>query len=165
MSERTAEWCRRNWFYPLLPIWLAAALGFRSTHPWTEQPALGEAVTLFDWCLFVPILYVVCYRAMPGRALLLRAFALVCGGLWIAGRIVPDHAELLLKEWGWLRAVGITVLTLVEGLAAVSVLRVAFGSAPSSAELERQGVPPLVARMILAEARFWRWVWAKLRGD
>lgn len=162
--NRIAGWGQHHWFFLLLPFWLVAALGFRATHPWSEQPALGEAATLFDWCVFVPALYVLCYRTMPRRALMLRTLALVCSGIRIAGKIVPAAAESVLTDLGWLRSAGITVLVLFEGLALVAMLRVIFGAAPNAAELERQGIPPLIARMMLAEARFWRWLWTRLRG-
>ena len=163
--DRAAIWSRQNWFYLLLPLWLTAALAFRATYPWADQAALGEAATVFDWCLFMPALYALCYRRLPRRALLLRTIGIACGGLWLAGRIVPDPAEMILKDWGWLRHAGIAVVALFEGLAMIAVLRILFGAAPDPAKLERQGVPPVIARAMLAEARFWRWVWARLRGQ
>ncbi|MBB5728930.1 hypothetical protein [Sphingomonas prati] len=162
--QRFVKASRDNWFYAILPVLFAAALNFRATHPWDDQPQFGEAVTLFDWCIFVPFIYVACYRNMPRRALAIRALAIACGGIWIAGKIVPDPAETILTQWSWLRGVGIAVLVLAESAALIAVLRIAFGSAPDATELERQGMPPLLARMILAEARLWRWVWDRLRG-
>lgn len=155
---------RRHWFYLALPLLLIAAIGFRATHPWREQPGLGEAVTLFDWCVFVPILYTVCYREMPGRALVLRALALVCGGIWLSGQIVPGYSHDILSRWGWLRNAGIAVLVVFEGMAAAAMLRVVFGAAPDPSLLARQGVPPLLVKFMLAEARFWRSIWSRLRG-
>ncbi|MCY7281618.1 MAG: hypothetical protein LH610_12140 [Sphingomonas bacterium] len=164
MMNKAARLAGRHWFYLLLPFWLVAALNFQTTFPWTERPALGEAAMLFDWALFMPFLFALCYRDMPRRALVLRTLALVCGGVWVAGRMVPDSAELILTQWGWLRGVGITVLVLFEGIALVAVLRVVFGAAPDPKELERQGIPPIIAKLMLAEARFWRWVWTRMRG-
>jgi hypothetical protein len=164
MRHEVAGLARHHWFYLSLPLLLSAALGFRASHPWSEQPALCEAVTLFDWCLFVPILYVLCYRDMPRRALVLRALALACGGIWIASRIVPDSAETILSEWGWLRGLGIAVLVIFEGLAGMAMLRVVFSAAPDLKVLERQGIPPLFVKLMLAEVRLWRWVWMRLRG-
>lgn len=51
-----AKVARSHWFYIALPVLLGASLGFRVTHPWADQPGFGEAATLFDWCLFVPLL-------------------------------------------------------------------------------------------------------------
>lgn len=162
--QKIARVARTHWFYVMLPVLLAAALNFRVTHPWADQPRFGEAATLFDWCLFVPLLYAVCYRKMPHRALAMRTLVLACGEIWIAGKIVPDPAETILAQWGWLRGIGIGVLVLAEGAALIAVLRVAFGPAPDAAELERQGMPPLLVKLMLAEARFWRWVWTRLQG-
>lgn len=155
---------RRHWFYLLLPFLLMAAWGFQASHPWQSRPRLGEAITLFDWCLVVPVLYAVCYRRSPGRALALRTLAMVCGGIWISSWIVPDRAERILEYWSWLRGAGLVVLAIFEGLAFIAVMRVVSGPDPDVKALERQGIPPLLVRLMLAEARFWRWLWARLRG-
>lgn len=159
-----AEAARTHWFYLVLPVLLGIAWSFHLTHPWSDQPRFGELTALFDWCLFVPFLYAICYRKMPKRAVAIRTVALMCGGLWIAGKIVPDSAETILAQWGWLRGVGLAMVALAEVAALITVLRIAFGSAPDPQELERQRMPPLVIKMILAEARFWRWVWSRLSG-
>ena len=162
--QKIARAARTHWFYVMLPVLLAAALNFHATHSWAVHPRFGEAATLFDWCLFVPFLYAISYRAMPWRALAMRTLALVCGGIWIAGKIVPDPAKTILEQWGWLRTVGMGALLLAEGAGLIAVLRVAFGSTPNPAELERQGMPPLLVKLMLAEARFWRGVWSRLQG-
>lgn len=162
--DRLAQFGRNHWFYLLLPIWLAAALAFRTTHDWAEQPAFGEATTLIDWCLFVPALYALCNRHMPRRALLLRTLAIACGGIWIAGKIVPDAAQFILQDLGWFRVIGMAVLVLFEAFAVVAILRVLFGATPDPRALERHGIPPLLVKLMLAEARFWRWVWTRLQG-
>lgn len=164
MRHGVARFARCHWFYLALPFLIIAALAFRASHPWSEQPSLGEATTLFDWCLFVPALYLICYRDMPRRTLVLRALALVCGGIWIASQIVPDSAETILSEGKWLRGVGLAVLIIFEGLTAIAMLRVVFSAVPDLKVLERQGLPPLLIKLMLAEARFWRWVWMGLRG-
>lgn len=154
----------RHWFYLLLPIWLAAAWQFRSSHPWITQPALGEAITLFDWCVFVPATFAICYRAMPRRALAIRILSLMCGGLWLSGRLVPADAQAILHDWGGIRWIGLALLVLLEVAATAAMLRVVFGATPDEAALHRQGIPPLVARLMIAEARFWRRLWAWLTG-
>ena len=164
MVDRIIGWSRQNWFYLLLPLWLAAALGSRTALPWTKQPQLAEAATLFDWCLFMPALFAFCYRDMPSRVLVIRTLAIACGGLWFAGKIVPYSAQTILHDYGWLREFGLGVLAIFEILAAGAVLRVLSGSAPDPSDLEKHGVPPLLISLILAEARFWRWIWGCLRG-
>jgi hypothetical protein len=155
---------RRHWFYVLLPVWFAAAFAFSAAHPWAAEPRLGEAITLFDWCVFVPLLFAVCYRDMPGRALLVRTVATFCGGVWIAGKVVPDNAQFVLQDWADIRWVGLAVVMLFEIAAIVTILRILFGTAPNASELERQGLPAIVVKLTLAEARFWKWVWQRLNG-
>lgn len=155
---------QRHWFYLLLPLLLAAAIGFRTTHPWAEQPGFGEAVTVLDWCIVLPLLFALCYGHLPWRVLALRTLAVACGGFWIAGQIVPAEAQGLLQDWRGLRWLGLGVLLAFEAAAVVAVLRIAFAATPDPQALQKHGIPPLVARLMLAEARFWRWVWAKLHG-
>ncbi len=154
----------RHWFYLVLPFLLTAALTFRASYPWQLDPKLGEAATIFDWCVFVPLTYAVCYRNMPRRALALRTVAMVCGGIWIAAKIVPDQTETILRQLGWVRGLGIAVLAIFEGMAFVAAMRILFGGEPNAVALERQGIPPLLVKLMLAEARFWRWVWSRLRS-
>ncbi len=155
---------RTHWFYTALPLLIVSTIGFRETHPWREQPLVGEAVLLFDWCVLVLALFLICYRDLPGRALALRCLALVCGGIWFVGLMVPDAAEAMLASLGWARLIGIALLGIVEGVAMVAVVRALFGKTPEVAALERSGIPPVVIRFMLAEVRFWRWLWARLTG-
>lgn len=155
---------QRHWFYLVLPLLFTTALTFRASYPWQLDPKLGEAATIFDWCVFVPLIYAVCYRNMPRSALALRTLAMVCGGIWIAAKIVPDQAETIMHELGWVRGLGIAVLTIFEGMAFVAAMRILFGDEPDAVALERQGIPPLLVKLMLAEARFWRWVWSRLRS-
>lgn len=164
MTQKALTVAQRHWFYLVLPLLFVTALTFRTSYPWQLDPKLGEAATIFDWCVFVPLIYAVCYRNMPRRALALRTLAVVCGGIWIAAKIVPDQAETILSELGWVRGLGIAVLAAFEGVAFVAVLRILFGSEPDAVALERQGIPPLLVKFMLAEARFWRWVWLRLRS-
>ena len=158
------ELASRHWFYLLLPVWLAASWSLRGSSMWNQQPRLGEAIVLFDWCIFMPVLFAICYRDMPHRALALRMLALFCGGIWLAGQIVPPEAQDLLGFGAGLRWVGLIVLVLFEAAAIMAMLRIVFGEAPSAAALERQGIPPVIARLMVLEARFWRWVWKRLTG-
>jgi len=155
---------RRHWFYLLLPLWLTASWNFHLTFDWSTRSAIGEAVALFDWCLFMPALHALCYRRLSLRALAIRTVALACTGLWIAGLMVPDPAEAVLRDLYPLRTAGSALLVLIEVMASIAILRVAFGAEPDAEALIRHGIPPLLARLMLAEARFWRWVWNRLRG-
>jgi len=164
MMHKALNVAQRHWFYLVLPFLLTASLTFRTSYPWEVEPKLGEAATIFDWCVFVPLIYVACYRNMPRRALALRTLAMICGGIWIAAKIVPDQSETILRELGWVRGLGIAVLAVFEGMAFVAAMRIVFGGEPDAVALERQGVPLLLVKLMLAEARFWRWAWMKLRN-
>lgn len=156
---------RRHWFLLLTPFWAAASIHLRLSLDWRDDARLGEAALLFDWCVFLPALYAFSLRrALPLRAILLRALGASCAGLWIAGLLVPDAAERLLRDLAWLRYAEQAGLVLLEGAAALAMLRLLLCGRADAAALAREGVPPFVARLMLAEARFWRWVWAKVRG-
>ncbi|MBB5709592.1 hypothetical protein [Sphingomonas xinjiangensis] len=153
---------RQHWFYLLLPLWFAASVNLHFVHDWARQPRFGEAAALFDWCLFVPALYALCYRGRrPAKAVAVRVVALVCTGVWVAGRTVPDPAELVLRELGWLRGIGVAGLLLLELGAMIAMLRIAFSKKADAQALVDTGLPPLVARLMLAEARFWRWLFRR----
>ena len=154
----------QHWFYCLLPLWLAAAWAFRSDFPWQTDPGLGEAITLIDWCVLVPTMFVICYWGMSPKALALRVLALICGGIWLAGKIVPVGSQIILQEWSGVRWIGLTILALFELGVLVATLRIVYGSPPDPQALEEQGIPPFIARLIIAEARFWRRVCNLLRG-
>ena len=90
--------------------------------------------------------------------------ALVCLGVWIAGRMVPADFQVVLPELGWARAAGLAVLVLIELRLLVAVLKLAFSGSAKAEDLEKQGAPPLIAKLMLIEARFWRAVWRLIRG-
>lgn len=155
----------RHWFYLLLPFAAAAAWTMQLSLDWERGATLGEATALFDWCVFLPAMFLLCYRRpMPARTLALRTVGLVCGGLWVAALIVPDGSERMIGAVAWLRYPGLTLLLVAEIFLLVAVMQITFGGEADPAELERLGVPASVARLMLLEARFWRWVWRSPRG-
>lgn len=158
----TAAIIKRNWFYAMLPMWALAAWGFKSTFPWDKQPRIGELIALFDWCVFLPITFAICYWNWSRRALILRLVALICGGIWIGSKIVPEGAQYLLVEAGGVRSAGLAIVLMFELAALATIIRVVLGGAPNAHLLEQKGVPPFVARLMIAEAKFWRWIWARI---
>ena len=149
----------------MLHIWALAAWSFKSTFPWEKQPRIGELITAFDWCIFIPITFVSCYWNWSKRALALRLLALVCSGIWIGDKIVPESAQYLLVQSGAARSTGLLVVLLFELAAFATILRVILGATPDAHLLEQKGIPPLVARLMIAEAKFWRWIWARMTGS
>ena len=155
-------WSANNWFLLALPCLLAVSFLFVRS-PSSAGPI--EAVTLFDWCVSVPLLYFRCYRrSLPLRQMALRLVALGCGGLWLASRLVPSEAQDILPHLGWLRTAGLIVLGLIELKLLVLATRMAFSGKADAARLAAStGTPPLLAKLMLAEARFWQAVWRLIR--
>lgn len=163
-AEILAGWARRNWFLPLFALLLAIEFAFTRSIDWSRD-GYAEAVVLFDMCLFVPALYWLCYRRkVAAKPLLVRTAALAFLGLYVASHLVPPQAQHLVAELGWARFVGWAVLALVELWVAVKVVKLVFGGKATAEQLhERHGAPLWIARLMLVEARFWKWVWRLLR--
>ena len=160
----TGTWVGRNWFFMALAGILAGSYGFSRSSAFLAQG--GEAAIVADLCLTAPLLYCWCYwNRLPRRQLAIRAAALSCLGVWVAARLIPAADQTILPHLSWARALGTVVLALIELSAMVAVVRMAFSSTATAEEVsDRSGVPPIIARLMLIEARFWRWVWQLLRG-
>lgn len=166
LSTLLGPWLRRNRFLPVLAALLAIELAFVRATDWAA-PGPAEAAILFDLCLFIPALFLLCYRRrLARRALLVRAGALCCLGMWTAGALIPPEAHHLLGELGWVRTAGLAVLALVELSLALVALRLVLGGRAQAEEIaERTGAPRWIARLMLLEARFWKWLWRTMRGS
>lgn len=160
----SSGWARRNWFLPLLALLVAIEWAFARATDWSSD-GVAEAVILFDMCLFVPILYMLCYRRRVAlKPLLVRAAALSFLGLYVASFLVPPQAQHLVAELGWARLVGWAVLALVELWVVVKIVRLVFGGEATTEDVAaRSGAPRWIARMMLIEARFWKALWRLFR--
>lgn len=158
-------WARRNWFVPLLAVLLAIETAFARATDWSSD-GVAEAAILFDMCLFVPALYALCYRRrLALRPLLIRTFALAFLGIYIASKLVPADAQVLIANLAWARTAGWVVLALVELWILVAVIRLVFGGGATAEQVaERSGAPEWIARLMLLEARFWKGLWRIVRG-
>ena len=158
-------WAAGNWFLLALPLLLAVSVLFTRTNDWRGAPGAGEAVTLFDWAVTVPFLYFLCYRSKLGaKQMSLRLVGLACLGVWVASKLVPAGAQEILPHLTWPRWAGLAVLALVELRLLILVMKLACSGQASAEELARtSGVPPLLARLMLLEAAFWRAVWRLIR--
>lgn len=121
---------------------------------------------LFDFALGLPAMYYLFLRdRVSRRAALVRTFALAGTGIWVASWLMPAGEGDILPWLAWIRYVALPLLVAIELAAAVALLRYAYGEAPDKTHLIEQGMPPMLARAILAEARFWRRIWCWLRKD
>ncbi|NVN22944.1 hypothetical protein HW511_00965 [Asaia siamensis] len=95
---------------------------------------------------------------------MIRSLSLGGSALWLAQATLPGVSSGLAGRTGWLRALGVSLALVCEGAALIALLRVLFGRECDPRLLEDQGVPRFVARLIVAEARFWRRVLEFLTG-
>ncbi len=152
-----------HWFMPVFALilgalWLAARDSLFMANG-------GEAAIIADLCVTAPVLYLLCYRRRhPPLQLGLRALALACLGIWLGSWIIPEYGQSLLTRLAPLRVAGLLVLALIELRLLVAMIRLVFGRAASADEVSRAtGAPPLIARLMLLEARFWKAVWRLIR--
>lgn len=163
--DRLTNWTRRNWFLPVLVLLLAIEWAFARAAPWGRD-GLAEAAILFDLCLFVPALHYLCYRrSLKRKPLLLRTAALAFLGIYIASHLIPPEAQRLVAALGWARLVGLAVMVAFELWLVVTAVKLAYGGGATAAEVSaKSGAPPWIARIMVAEARFWKWLWRLIRG-
>jgi hypothetical protein len=117
-------------------------------------------VVLFDLCVFLPALHAIVYRnALSRRALVIRTLAIAGLGLWLSRYLVPAESQHALLHLVRLHGAFIGVAIVFELGVMVLVIRAAFASDADPKRLERDfAVPPLVARLMVWEARFWKTV-------
>lgn len=163
-TEMPSGWIRRHWFVPLLAVLLLIETAFARTTDWSRD-GLAELVILFDLCLFIPFLYVLCYRRRLARKpLLIRTAALALAGIYIASKLVPPSAQIVLGELVWARYAGLAVIALIELWVVVLTVKLVYGGATTEEISRSSGAPPWIARLLQIEARFWKAVWRFLSG-
>ena len=156
-----------NWFYPVTLVLFVMVWALITMAGDMAQPTLGfhfETALLADVFLTLPALYWLCFRNRSGKAkMLLGLIAVVCSGLWLAGKLVPLSEQSILPQLTWLRYVGFAIIVGFEIRLAAIALKLLFESQTKVADLEAEGVPPIVAKLMLMEARFWRWMLSAFR--
>jgi hypothetical protein len=152
---------KENWFWPLAVMLVALA--------WTigrfsqiEPDSSWEYAVVFDVLVTLPILYFVCYRKkVTLKHNIFRIIALQCTGIWLATKIVPIESQSLLPYLSWLRFVGLAVLFVFEAWIVLALIKLVFRPDATADQIQKQfGAPAFVAKIILLEARFWRWVFS-----
>lgn len=152
------------WFYLLLPLLVVAAYAVGRSADALANPLLAERILLIDALVSLPLLYWLYLRSrVTPRAALFRCCALALSGLWFAGWVLQGEGQIL--PWlSWLRAIGLPLVFIIELTALVAAVRYTFSADPKEDQLIARGVPPLAARMMLAEARFWKKIGRYLTG-
>ena len=159
--ERLKHWSASNWFALVAPaLVLVAWLASRSI-PWAEHGAAMEAALLLDACVTLPVLYALCYAGpLPLWQLAIRMIGIACLGIYGVSCLVPADAQSLLPSFGWGRSIGLAVLILVELRIFLAVVRAVFKTEVTAEQLAIEtGAPPLLAKLMMLEARMWKSLW------
>ena len=162
--EKSKSVLKTHWFLLVALLVAGGDLALALVDSWSD-PALLEAGILFDLAVVLPALYWWCYRKR-GRAALLKAAALSCLGIWVAGHIVPDQHHDLISTVGFARYIGLAVLLVIELKLVVAIYRAAFsksGSNHALAAAKDAGMPEWAARLMAWEASLWRRSWESVR--
>lgn len=166
MQNRFAGHVRAHDFVLAAALILAGDIALASTVDWSD-PRWIEAGILFDLGLLLPALYLWLHRAR-GKAALVRALALSCLGIWVAGHVVPDEQHRILSEVGFVRYVGLAVLILIEIKLGLVIARATFrrsdADSPEVIDVARDaGMPEWAARFMAWECALWRRAWEAIR--
>ena len=145
---------------------LIGDIALASLDSWSD-PQLLEVGILFDLSVVVPALYLWCYRSR-GKAAIVRAIALSCLGIWVAGHVVPNEHHQVLSTVGLVRYVGLAVLVVIELKLVAMIFRAAFrrdnDAAPTVlATAKDAGMPEWAAHLMAWEASLWRKAWDAIR--
>ena len=154
---------RRNWFLPLAVLLLVLVfLGSRSIGPIAVSGL--ELPLVFDALVTVPALFWMCYHdRMRAGALAIRVIGLQCLGLLLASWIVPIEQQHILPKLESARWIGLVLLAYFEAKLAWIVIRTVFAVDAKPKDLTDQGVPEIIAKLMLLEAHFWKWVVNRFR--
>lgn len=152
------DWGQRHWFVPVYLLAVAAAF-LMSRAPALPQPKGWDVALLIDLCVIMPVLFLLCYgRALSGKVKALRIIALACTGVLVAEWTTADDRQLIVHQLAAFRWVGVALIVAAELAVLGALVKLLFRAETGADELGRLGVPAPIARLMLLEARFWRWV-------
>ena len=158
-----AEKLKQNWFWPV-EILLWAAVWFLVRQMPQDIPANYEYAVLTDVFITMPLLLWLCYRSqLTTKPLLLRVVGVISLGIWLASQMLQPEHQTILPLLGSLRNIGLGVAIAIELWLLVSILKIVFKKETTSQVLVDQGVPEYMAKLMLLEARFCRWVFGLFR--
>lgn len=153
------------WFYGLLAFCLIGAWQLSLTPETLADPITTERVFLVDFALLLPLIYFAYLRTRVAlKAAILRSLALGAAGISYAAWLMPEGTGQVLPFLSWLRWTALPFVIAIELAAFVALMRYLYGSEPHEEELIKQGIPPVIVKLLLMEARFWKSVFRFLTG-
>ncbi len=156
---------REKWFFLIvLPIAIAIEFAFARWLDWSAYPR-AEWVALVDLCVFMPLVYLGLFSSeFSAKARGLRALGIAGIGLFAASWIVPSANQFLISELASLRAAPLVFVLAFEGFVFFKVMQALYAKNADAKEIERDfAVPPLIPKLLVLEAKFWKAVWGLFR--
>ena len=137
-----------------------------SLTPETIADALTtERVFLVDFAVLLPLMYFVYLRSRVNLGVaILRSVAIGAAGISFAACLMPEGTAQVLPYLSWLRLTAFPLVIAIELVAFAALMRYLFGSEPQEADLVGHGIPPVVAKLMLMEARFRKAVFRFMTG-
>ncbi|NIE79329.1 hypothetical protein [Asaia sp. As-1742] len=153
---------RKHWFYPYIVMSYIAVFLWLSGFQNSPVKAAHQTLIGATWIGTLVLACWVCDRPPTLMRGLVRSLALGGSGLWIARHTLPGFDEGATPHIGWVRFISVGLAVLCESIVLIAAMRLVFGKTGDPDKLNDLGLPPLVVRAMLAEARFWRRVWHAL---
>ena len=165
-SAQARQWSANNWFVLVAPLLFVLAWFIGRSTAWAQEGAAVEAALLVDATITLPLLYALCYaRSLPLWQLAVRMVGIACLGIYLVSYLVPPGSQSLLPSFAWARTVGFALLCLIELRLLITGIRMVFKSDVTAEQLTAAtGAPPLLAKLMLLEARMWKGLARFLRG-
>ena len=162
----TQDWLRVNWFFAVAAAVLATDLTILNSHH-GASPQLLEAGLLGDLAVVIPCAYLACYWRNGKRAII-RAFAMASLGFWLTSKLLPASGHFIINSLSPLRYVALAVLFAIEVKVVLVMYKAVFSGATrreAETSLQTQADMPIwVAKLMAAEAVFWRAAYAKFKS-
>lgn len=156
---------QEKYFYLIFwPLAIAIEWSFAASHDWSVYPR-SEWVMLVDLCLFVPLVYCVFFaRSLPLKARLIRSVGIAGVGLFVASLIVPPSNQFILSQLTAIRNAVIIFVIALEAWVFWKIVKVIFAEKTDEEVLARDfAIPPLIARLMILEAKLWKMLWRIIR--
>ena len=156
---------REKWFFLIaLPLAIAVEWAFARSLDWSAYPR-SEWVALFDLCVFMPLLYLAAFGSeLTRKARLLRCLGIAGIGLFASSFIVPAPNQFIISELSALRNAAMVGVVAFEVWIFWKVVGAVYRSNADAKTLERDfAMPEWIAKLMVAEAKFWKTVWKLVR--